>query len=55
MMSVMLMLLMQNNSAMSRMIASIEGIGAYAGIPPEQANFNLGQSANGDEANGESN
>jgi hypothetical protein len=68
MMSVMLMSLMQNNNAMSRMIASIGGIGAHMGVPPEQENvnaytgvpseqegFNLGQSANGDAANREAN
>ncbi len=65
MMSVMLMSLMQNNNAMSRMIG---GIGAHMGVPPEQENinaymgvpsgqegFNLGQSANGDAANREAN
>ncbi len=68
MMSVMLMSLMQNNNAMSRMIASIGGIGAHMGVPPEQENvntytgvpseqvgFNLGQSANGNAANREAN
>ena len=40
MMSVMLMPLMQNNNAMSRMIASIGGIGAHMGVPPEQENLN---------------
>jgi hypothetical protein len=68
MMNVMLMSLMQNNNAMSRMIASIGGIGAHVGVPPEQENvnaytgvpseqecFNLGQSANGDAANREAN
>jgi hypothetical protein len=68
MMSVMLMSLMQNNNAMSRMIASIGGIGAHMGVPPEhkyfnaymsvspeQEGFHLGQSANGDAANREAN
>jgi hypothetical protein len=68
MMSVMLMSLMQNNNAMSRMIASIGGIGAHMGVPPEQENvnaytgvpseqegFNLGQSAHGDAADREAN
>jgi hypothetical protein len=36
----MLMSLMQNNIAMSRMIASIGGIGAHIGVPPEQENVN---------------
>jgi hypothetical protein len=67
-MSAMLMSLMQNNDAMSGMIASIGGIGAHMGVPPEQENvnaytgvpseqegFNLGQSANGDAANREAN
>jgi hypothetical protein len=53
---------------MSRIIASIGGIGAHMGVPPEQENFNaykgvppeqegfnLGQSANGDTANREAN
>jgi hypothetical protein len=40
--SVMLMLLMENNSAMSRSIASIGGIGACTGVPPEQENVDLG-------------
>ncbi len=68
MMSVMIMSLMQNNNAMSRMIVSTGGIGAHMGVPPEQKNvnaytgvpseqegLNLGQSANGDVANREAN
>ncbi len=55
MMSVMLMSMMQNNSSMSGMIASIGGIGALMGVPPEQENVNLDQSANGDAANREAN
>jgi hypothetical protein len=66
MMSVMIMSLIQNNNAMSRMIVSIGGIGAHMGVPPEQENFNaytgvppeqegfnLGQSTNEDAANRE--
>ncbi len=45
--------MIQNNSAMSSMIAGIGGIGGLAGVPPEQENVNLGQSANGGAANRE--
>jgi hypothetical protein len=55
MMSVMLISMIQNNSAMSGMIASIGGIDASTGVPPEQENVNLAQSANGDAANGDAN